>query len=119
MAHQQPLHAVADHGQRRRDLGVARYRRRPKRQRGPGRFREHPVQHQRVKVQVHVQPAAGALHDGDAASVSTPARAVATWAACSAEDLRKEELAKEVTLGRSILEALNRARAYGIEGNRE
>ena len=98
---------------------VARCRRRLKRRCSLGRFDEHPVQHEGVKVQVHVQPAAGALHDGDAASVSTPARAVATWAACSAEDLSKEELAKEVTLGRSILDALNRARAYGIEGNRE
>jgi len=44
---------------------------RMKRQRAPGRFREHPVQHERVKVQVHVQPAACALHHGDAAGAST------------------------------------------------
>jgi hypothetical protein len=42
-----------------------------KRQRAPGRFGEHPVQHEGVKVQVHVQPAACALHHGDAAGAST------------------------------------------------
>jgi len=70
-AHQQPLHPLADRRQRCRDLGVARCRRRLKRQRAPGRIGKHPVQHEGVKVQVHVQPAACALHHGDAAGAST------------------------------------------------
>jgi hypothetical protein len=71
-AHQQPLHPPADHGQRPSDLGVARPRRRMKRQRAPGCFGEHPVQHEGVKVQVHVQPAAGALQRRDHAGLPTP-----------------------------------------------
>jgi hypothetical protein len=43
---------MADRRQRRRYLGVARPRRRMKRQRALGRFSEHAVQHEGVKVQV-------------------------------------------------------------------
>jgi hypothetical protein len=41
-----PQAPVADRRQRRRDLGVARPRRRVKHQRAPGRLSEHPVQHE-------------------------------------------------------------------------
>jgi hypothetical protein len=65
-----PLDPVADGRERRRDLGVARRRRRMKRQLAPGAVAEHPVQHEGVNVQVCVQAAARALHHGDAAGAS-------------------------------------------------
>jgi hypothetical protein len=49
-AHQQPLHPVADRRERRRDVGVARRRRRMKRQCASGLFEKHPVQHESVKM---------------------------------------------------------------------
>ena len=62
VAHQQPLHSLADLRQRCRHFGVARPRRRVKCQPAPRVVGEHAVQHEGVKMDVDVQRPTRALH---------------------------------------------------------